>query len=71
MNTFEPFYHNPNCKVICKKKELTEFLDLHTVRGEFRLLSRGEFYDIKFKSKGLGYYQVWLEATYLSARDIK
>lgn len=71
MNIVDRFYWNPDCKIICKKKELTQFLDLHKMCGEFRLLTRGTLYDIKFKSKGLGYYKLWLEATTLNIRDIK
>jgi len=64
MITFEPLFKNPENRVICKKKQLTEFLDANIMRGEFRLFSCGELYNIKHKSKGLGYYQVWLEPTY-------
>ena len=60
--TFDPLFKSPYNKVICKKKELTEFLDVNTMRGEFKLFSCGELYFIKFKSQGLGYYQVYLES---------
>lgn len=61
MNKFDPLFKSPYNKIICKKKELTQFLDANTMCGEFKLFSCGELYFIKFKSQGLGYYQVYLE----------
>jgi hypothetical protein len=61
-NNYSNFWNFPTTyKCIMTKKELLEFRNENTMNGEFRLFARGECYDIKSKSLGLGQYQVWLE----------
>jgi hypothetical protein len=49
------------------KKELMDFRSEHIHNGEFQLVAKGEVYNIKSKSVGLGQYQVWLEISKLDA----
>jgi hypothetical protein len=61
MDKFAPLFKNPYSKVICKKKELDDFLNINIMNGEFKLFSCGELYYIMFQGKKLGYYLVYLE----------
>ena len=51
----------PESKVVMEKKQLLRFRTDNVVEGEFRILIKGQWYDIKHKDVGLGQYQVWLE----------
>ncbi len=62
-NLYDRFWHFPDSKQIITKKQLTEFLDDNIINGEYRLIFKGEIYNIKYKSKGLGRYQIWLIPT--------
>lgn len=70
MNICDYFYHDQSRKIVLSKQQLLKFRSDNVMNGEFKLMVKGELYEIKSKSVGLGQYQVWLENTYDSARNL-
>ena len=61
MADFNILYKLPGHKVLCKKKELNDFVESHlNLMGDPTFVCNGTVYAIEWKSKGAGYYEVFL-----------